>query len=119
MSQFSQLNFRYFRAWLRDARIHPWQTSLSVLGIALGVAVVIAIDIANHSARSSFEQANDIVSGRTTHRITGGPNGIEESVYRRLRVELGITNSAPIVEGVVRTTDGQRRLRLLGIDPFS
>ncbi len=119
MGLFDRLKSRYFRAWLRDARIHPWQTGLSMLGIALGVAVVIAIDIANHSARSSFTQANEIVSGRTTHRIVGGPQGIHESLYRRLRVDLGITASAPIVEGLVRSADGEQRLRILGIDPFS
>ncbi len=110
---------RFSRAWLRDARIHPWQSALSIFGIALGVSVVIAIDIANHSAHSSFENANEIVSGRTTHRIVGGPQGINESLYRKLRVEIGVTQIAPVVEGMVRTADGELRLRLLGIDPFS
>ena len=39
---------------LRDLVRRPLHTGLMVLGVALGVAVVIAIDLANTSARRGF-----------------------------------------------------------------
>jgi hypothetical protein len=34
---------------------HPWQFGLSILGIVLGVAVVVSVDLANQSAGRAFE----------------------------------------------------------------
>jgi putative ABC transport system permease protein len=34
---------------------HPWQSVLMVVGILLGVAVVVSIDLANASASRAFE----------------------------------------------------------------
>ena len=72
-----------------------------VLGVALGVAVVVAIDLANASARRGFARSTEAVTGRATHQVRGGPSGLPEEVYRRLRVEHGVRPSAPVVEGVV------------------
>ena len=96
---------------------HGWQTGLSVLGIALGVAVVVAVDLANQSARRAFDLSMETLTGRASHHIVGGPNGFDEALYTRLRVERGLQAAAPVVEGLV-TLHGQT-LRLIGIDPFA
>ena len=54
---------------------HPWQSLLMVLGITLGVAVVVAIDLANASASRAFDLSTEAVAGRATHQIDGGPAG--------------------------------------------
>ena len=111
--------------WLSSARYiisRPWQTALSVLGITLGVAIVVAIDLGNQSAKHAFSLSSDAVSGKATHRIIGGPGGLPEDVYRVLRVELGIRASAPVVEGYAylpEETHHGGALRLLGIDPLA
>jgi putative ABC transport system permease protein len=98
----------------------PLQTALMILGIALGVAVVIAIDLANSSARTAFSLSTETVVGRATHQIEGGPSGVPDSFYRQLRVEWGYRLSAPVVEGVVVALDlDQQPLRLLGVDPLA
>ncbi len=108
------------RAQLRFLRARPWQTVASIVGIGLAVAVVVAIDMVNTSAERGFEIANDVVAGRATHRILGGPGGIDEALYRRLRVEEGIRQAAPVVEGWVQLASAERRwMRVLGIDPFA
>ena len=43
-----------WRASLRYLLRHPWQIGLSLVGVALGVAVVVAIDLANSSAQRAF-----------------------------------------------------------------
>jgi putative ABC transport system permease protein len=108
---------RLTRAGLGHLWRHPWQTWLSVLGIALGVAVVVAVDIANQSARRAFILSMETLTGRATHRVVGGPAGFDETLYRRLRVDKGLRPSAPVVEG--RVGIGGETFRLLGVDPLA
>ena len=89
------------RSSLRGLAAQPWQTGLALLGIALGVAIVIAVDLANGSARRAFALSLQTVNGTATHQLVGGPQGIDDSVYARLRTELGIRRSAPLVLGQV------------------
>ena len=107
------------RLAVRQLRSHPWQLGLAILGIALGVAVAVSIDLANASALRAFRLSTEAVSGRATHQIVGGPSGVPEDLYRRLRLELGVRRAAPIVEGdVALTGHADRTLHVLGIDPF-
>ena len=99
---------------------HPWQTVLMILGIALGVAVVVAIDLANTAAGRAFDLSTDAIAGRATHQIVGGPTGLDETVYARLRTEGGMLDAAPIVFDYVSSAQlGDRPIQLLGVDPFA
>jgi putative ABC transport system permease protein len=91
-----------------------------VLGITLGVAVVVAIDLANTSAARAFDLTTDAVAGRATHQIVGGPAGLDEATYTRLRVEGGVDQIAPIVADYVTAPQlGEGPIQLLGVDPFA
>lgn len=105
------------RSSLRFFRQHPWQFWLSILSLALGTAVVVAVELANDSARRAFALSLDALTGRTTHQIIGGSRGFDEAIYRRLRVEWGVRNSAPVVEGLLNL--GGETFTLLGVDPFA
>ncbi len=118
------LSWPAFRALLRvagsQALRRPLQSGLLVLGVALGVAVVVAIDLANGSALAAFELSTDAVAGRASHRVVGGPTGIDEAVYARLRIQAGLRASAPVVEGLVAVRElGSAPVTLLGVDPFA
>jgi putative ABC transport system permease protein len=105
---------------LRHLLKHPWQVGLAILGVALGVAVVVSIDLANSSARQAFALSTETVAGRTTHQVVGGPNGLDEAIYRKLRIELGVRSSAPLVEGYAAAPDHPGlTLHILGIDPLA
>src|SRR5262249_61959855 len=85
-------------------------------------------DLATASALRAFGLATEAVSGRATHQILGGPSGLPDDFYRRLRVELGVRHAAPIVDGDVGIADrtgaepavprGGRSVHLLGVPPF-
>lgn len=108
------------RASLNHLARHPWQILLAILGVALGVAVVVSIDLANASASRAFALSTEAISGRTTHQIVAGDGEVPEELYRRLRVDLGIRRAAPIVEGYASAPDYPGlTLRVFGVDPFA
>ena len=102
-------------------RRRPFQYILFILGIALGVAMIVSIDLANGSAQRAFELSTDAIAGRTTHRIVSvAPTGVEESIYRRLEREIGYSPAAPVVEGYVSAQElGSQTLQLVGVDLFA
>jgi putative ABC transport system permease protein len=109
-----------WRASRRHLLRHPWQIGLSVLGVALGVAVALSIDLATQSARRAFDLATEAVTGRATHQVVGGPAGLPEEVFRDLRLRLGLRQTAPVVEADVAAADHPgRTFRLFGMDPFA
>ncbi|MBN8617845.1 MAG: ABC transporter permease [Anaerolineae bacterium] len=96
------------------------QSVLFVLGVALGVAMVIAIDVANNSASRAFDLSAESITGKATHQILGGSSGLPTELYRQLRLELDVREAAPVVEQYVRGLNvGDQPLRLLGVDPFA
>jgi len=106
-------------SWRHAAR-HPWQVALAVLGIALGVAVVTAIDLTGASARRAMDLATDSVVGRTTHQIVGGSQGVAEQHYVALRRSGVVDAIAPVIDAGVRLSGNEGgRLRILGVDPVA
>jgi putative ABC transport system permease protein len=117
------------RASARHLQRHPWQFGLATLGIAFGVALAVGIDVASASVRRAFSVSTEAVSGRATHEIVGGPRGVPDELYRRLRVELGLRALAPFVGGPVALADAsdvvttparaRQVVTIVGIDPFA
>ncbi len=107
------------RSSLRYLTRHPWLMGLSVLGVAIGVAVVVSIDLANTSAERAFRLSSETVTGKATHQVVGAAGALSDSVYRELRTEAGVRPSAPVVEGYATLDHGDRTFQVLGIDPFA
>lgn len=107
------------RASARYLTQNRLQLLLAVAGVALGVAVVLSIDVAIQSARTAFRISAEAVSGRATHSITSAVETIDEDLLARLRIELDVT-ATPVVEGYATSPllPGQV-FRVLGLDPFS
>jgi putative ABC transport system permease protein len=89
-----------WRASLRQMLRRPGQMTLAIVGVALGVAVVVAVDLASRSAGRAFELSTEAVTGRATHQVVGGPEGLPESLFPRLVLATGVA-AAPIVEDYV------------------
>ena len=106
-----------WRASLGYLLRHPWQLFLSMLGVGIGVAVIVAVDLANASSRKAFLLSMDAVTGEATHQVVGGPTGLDESIYAELRVTRGIRAIAPVVDGTA--TIGDMSVQVLGVDLFA
>src|SRR6187200_2661294 len=108
---------------LRTLLRNPIQFAIMTLGIALGVAVMVSIDLANVSAARAFDLSASAVTGRATHSIVAGDQGVDESLYVHLRTDPRWRNemeSAPLVIGhAVSPQLGDTPFTLLGIDPFA
>ncbi len=106
-------------AWRYVSR-RPTQSVFFIVGVALGVAMIVAIDLATGAANRAFVLSAKAVTGKTTHQIVGGPSGLDESIYVALRQRLGYRLSAPIVEGYVVAEElDMQPMRLLGMDSFA
>jgi putative ABC transport system permease protein len=118
---------RLFRDFiLRPLAGEKMRTATTVIGVALGIAVVIAIQLTNASSVRGFERALETVSGRTAVEIVGAGTGVDESRLPELgwlrefgAISPVIEGSAALVAGDVRALNSRRQLeavKVLGID---
>ncbi len=110
MPVLARASWNYFRR-------HPWQLAPALAGIAIGVAVMLATDLAVDSSRRAFLLSMDAVNGEATHQVVGGPAGVDENLYTALRVDRKSVDLAPVVEEYVDA--GDVTLQLLGVDPLA
>src|SRR4030088_1208820 len=113
--------FRVFR-WhvLRYLRRHPLLGLLNVLSVALGVAVYLATQIANHSANRAFAATVDMVAGKADLQITAPAGNLPEKVFPMPAAATGISDATPLVRGFVTLPDFPGEyLEVLGIDIFT
>lgn len=107
------------RAGLRYQLRHRWQALLALTGIMMGVAVVLAVDLANGAAKASFALSAQESRGAATHRIVAAGGEIADAVYRQLFTRANHPPMAPVVSAKVRVEGHQGRLRLIGLDLFA
>src|SRR6202789_4690448 len=60
----------FYRLILRPLFREPLRTALTVLAVALGVAVVLAIDLAGHAAAGSFRSSIETLMGDSDLEVT-------------------------------------------------
>ncbi|MBF0456116.1 MAG: FtsX-like permease family protein [Magnetococcales bacterium] len=78
----------------------PWLTALALFSIALGVAVVTAVDLANQGAMDSLHKTTSALDGGATHQLIGPPGGMPEQHYPTLTQTPAVDHAIPVVEGM-------------------
>src|SRR5262245_44719890 len=98
-------------------RQNPWRSCLTILGVAFGVAIFVAIRVTNLSTLHAFAETVDAVSGRTQLQIVAEVASIDQSLYPRVRSMPGLAAAVPVVTGhaVAELWEGELLL-VLGID---
>ncbi|MEK7210749.1 MAG: ABC transporter permease, partial [Candidatus Binatota bacterium] len=105
-----------FLSW-RHLRRHRLRTSLTFMGIVLGVAVIVAIAIVNRTLISSFQRTIELVAGKAVLQVSNGESGIRESLFPVIRDTEGVKDAAPAVEGSLPVIGFEgERLFVYGVD---
>jgi putative ABC transport system permease protein len=88
---------------LRQWRIHKLRTALTLLGIALGVAVYFAVRTANITLIDSLNTTVEKISGRATLQVTAGEAGFPEEILETIRATPGVQIAEPVIEVIAHT----------------
>lgn len=112
-----QLHILFARQVVRDIARHKVLALLNVLSVGLGVALYLAIQIANHSANRALQAGVDVVAGKANLELRGD---IPEAIFPKLAAMPGIKSATPLVEGLATIPAFQGEyLRIEGLDVFT
>jgi putative ABC transport system permease protein len=98
---------------------HRLRTSLTVLGVGLGVAVLVAVGIVNDSVLRGVTATVDDIAGKTDLSVSAGTDGFDEAALDRVRAAPGVTKAVPLNQQTVTVADPRlpgERLLVLGVD---
>ena len=97
---------------------HKGRLSVSVLAIALGVALGYAVQLINAVALNEFSQAVRSLAGEADLEIRGPRAGFDELLYPRLARLSQLAVASPVLEVDAKLPGRQETLRVLGVDAF-
>lgn len=107
--------------YARRLRIHPVQEVLAGLGIAIGVALVFSVQIANNSIVASASDIARAVTGAANLQVVSrDPRGFDQQMVERVRALPEVANAAPALQqaAVLIGADGrQETVEIVGADP--
>ena len=103
------------RLIVRALLLEPWRSLLTVACVAVGVAVIIAIDLAGEAAAGSFRSSMESLQGDASLEISQLGGIPEKALGDLARLEAPIRFSAR-VEGFVTVLANGERVPLFGVD---
>lgn len=89
---------------------------ISVLAIALGVALGYAVQLVNHSAANEFAQALFTLSGEADLTVRGARGGFDETLFPPIARMPEVAVASPAVEIDARLPGKDDPLRVVGLD---
>src|SRR5438034_5463659 len=96
---------------------HPrGRALLSVLGIALGVALGYGVYLVNRAAVDELAAAVRGLAGEADLEVRGGRGGFPESLYPAIARLPGVASVSPGLELDAGLAGSERTIRLIGID---
>jgi len=98
------------------------RSGVTVLAVALGVAIALSVDLANTTAVASFASSVNIISNHINVQVLGVGRGFDERTILRVQNVPGVLDANPAIEDSL--TVGARAgdafsgeiLRVLGVD---
>ena len=105
----------FYRLMVRPLFQEPVRLSLTVLAIALGVAVVLAIDLAGNAAAGSFHSSMETLAGDNDLEVVAS-GGVPESAVAALATYPSTLRISPRIEDFAVLADSQQTLPLIGLD---
>jgi putative ABC transport system permease protein len=103
---------------LGPLRQNPGRAALSIVAIALGVALGVAVHLVNSSALNEFELAARHLAGEADLVVRGPRAGFEEAWYPKLARLPQVEAANPAVDLDVPLAGRPDLLRIVGFDPL-
>ncbi|MGA2166365.1 MAG: ABC transporter permease, partial [Solirubrobacteraceae bacterium] len=109
-----------YRARLRASNVVV-QDLFAIAGIAVGVALLFASQVASTSLTRSVQQLSSQLVGNTQYQLDArGPAGVSESLLGEVRQVPGVKVALPVLEqqaNVIGPNGRQQSIDLIGTDP--
>ena len=119
----------FYRVIVKDTLHNRLRTLLTLTGVALGIAVVVGVHLANERAVDSFNDSLELLSGRADLQISANGLDLDETLIGELGWVWDVGVMAAIVEGRLdvaaqpdppnATPIDRQSVRLFGIDLLS
>jgi len=110
---FSMLAQVTWKQWLQ----HRLRTALTLLGIALGVAVFFAVRTANLTLLSSLTLTIEKMAGKATLQVVGNEGGFPEAIWETVKDTPGVHVAQPVIEVLANTAfEDESSLMIVGVD---
>ena len=101
-------------AWIE----HKGRMVVSVVAIALGVALGYAVQLINEVAVSEFTQAVQTLAGEADLVVRGPHAGFDERLYAEIAADPQVAVASPVVEVDAHVVGHDETLKVIGIDVF-
>jgi putative ABC transport system permease protein len=103
---------------LAQLRESPARLLVTVLAIALGVALGAAVFLVNGAALNEFGLATKRLVGEADVVVRGPREGFDEQLFTHLAADAAVTVASPVLELDVALPGRHDPLKVLGLDPF-
>ena len=101
----------------RHVRRHRLRTLLTFFGMALGVAVIVAIALVNRSLTTSFQSTIEQIAGKAVLQVSNSESGFAETLFPIVRDTEGVADVAAAVDGFLPVSGVRsERLYVYGVD---
>ncbi len=105
----------FYRLMLRPLLQEPVRATLTILAVTLGVAVVLAIDLAGTAAAGSFRASMETLAGENDLEIVAS-GGVPETVVGTLAILPYPIRISPRIEDSAVILNAQLTIPLIGVD---
>jgi putative ABC transport system permease protein len=111
-----------FKVWrvllLAQVREQPVRLLVTVLAIALGVALGASVYLVNATALNEFGLATKRLVGEADIIVRGPREGFSETLYTQLARDPAVNVASPVLEMEAALPGRRDTLKVLGLDPF-
>jgi len=105
----------FWRLMIKPLAAEPVRTALTIVAVALGVAVVLAMDLAGNAATGSFHSSLETLSGEQTFEVIA-TGGIPEDLVGKLVLLPYGWRVTPRMEAFAVLAGSKKALPLIGLD---
>ncbi len=103
---------------MAQLREQPGRLLVTVIAIALGVALGASVYLVNAAALNEFGLATKRLVGEADVIIRGPAEGFPETLYTRMARDPAVAVASPVLELEAALPGRRETLKVLGLDPF-